>query len=249
MQQADSNKTYILVIGANGGLGMSMINSLLNQGTYHILAADKNLSSLPNHPAVDHFHIDLSIPNQFQVNLQSIFEQYTTISLVINCAAVCPQGNIMTFQSSSIQNTININLTSAITIINESINYFIKQKIHGMMISVSSNVVDMTINDLSIYSASKTSLSLYSRLMADYASAYGIQVLCYEPGAMDTLMGLQVVNGDNPLLNDGIVRISADEGAAPLINIINHRNSMRDVVDVTSTTRPKTRRRYTENVH
>ncbi|WLV24415.1 SDR family oxidoreductase [Aciduricibacillus chroicocephali] len=102
-------------------------------------------------------------------------------------------------QSFSIsRNMIDVNYTSAVSILNIAANYFEKKK-SGFICAVSSVAGDRGRQSNYIYGSTKAGLSVYMEGLRNRLHKSGVQVLTIKPGMVDTKMTYGVVD-EGPLL-------------------------------------------------
>ncbi|MGY0691324.1 SDR family oxidoreductase [Virgibacillus sp. FSP13] len=98
------------------------------------------------------------------------------------------------------RNMIDVNYTSAVSILNIAANYFEKEK-RGFICAVSSVAGDRGRKSNYIYGSTKAGLSVYMEGLRNRLHQSGVQVLTIKPGMVDTKMTYGVVK-DSPLLAD-----------------------------------------------
>lgn len=98
------------------------------------------------------------------------------------------------------RNMIDVNYTSAVSILNIAANYFEKQK-RGFIAAVSSVAGDRGRQSNYLYGSTKAGLSVYMEGLRNRLHQAGIQVLTIKPGMVASKMTYGVVD-DSPLLAD-----------------------------------------------
>ncbi|WP_106496127.1 SDR family oxidoreductase [Lentibacillus sp. Marseille-P4043] len=98
------------------------------------------------------------------------------------------------------RNMIDVNYTSAVSILNIAANYF-EQKRQGFICAVSSVAGDRGRKSNYIYGSTKAGLSVYMQGLRNRLHASGVNVLTIKPGMVDTKMTYGVVE-DSKLLAD-----------------------------------------------
>jgi decaprenylphospho-beta-D-erythro-pentofuranosid-2-ulose 2-reductase len=96
------------------------------------------------------------------------------------------------------RNMIDVNYTSAVSILNIAANYF-EEKRQGFICAVSSVAGDRGRKSNYIYGSTKAGLSVYMEGLRNRLHESGVQVLTVKPGMVDTKMTYGVVK-DSPLL-------------------------------------------------
>lgn len=158
LQQVSINKTLVgkkcVVTGGSSGIGLFIAKALLNAGASVVITGrDKlKLEKVQAEINNDKFYIcqwDVADISVIHDKLDDIILQIGSIDIFINNAGY--MDNTSCFDDESVfDNNIRINLKAVLYISNGIANYYVKQKIKGKIINISS------------FSASKVSLSPYN---------------------------------------------------------------------------------------
>lgn len=105
------------------------------------------------------------------------------------------------------RNMIDVNYTSAVSILNIAANYF-EEKRSGFICAVSSVAGDRGRKSNYIYGSTKAGLNVYMEGLRNRLHAAGVDVITIKPGMVDTKMTYGVVD-DSPLLASP-VKVAAD---------------------------------------
>ena len=184
------NKNIILT-GATGGIGYSMVETLIAQGANLLVTGtnEKKLEELKT-KYKNLIILKQDISNHDQ--LEDFIEKCNSllgekIDVLINNAGITKDNLTIRMNKSEWDNVININLTSTFLLTKYTIKKMLKKK-SGKIINITSVVAHTGNLGQANYSASKGGiLSMSKSLSLEYAKK-NITVNCIAPGFIDTAM-------------------------------------------------------------
>ena len=184
------NKSIILT-GATGGIGYSMVETLIAQGANLLVTGtnEKKLEELKT-KYKNLIILKQDISNHDQ--LEDFIEKCNSllgekIDVLINNAGITKDNLTIRMNKSEWDNVININLTSTFLLTKYTIKKMLKKK-SGKIINITSVVAHTGNLGQANYSASKGGiLSMSKSLSLEYAKK-NITVNCIAPGFIDTAM-------------------------------------------------------------
>lgn len=112
-----NNKPYVLITGANGGIGQALVLEFLEHG-YKIIATDIGNCSVIDSPEIHYLSMDLNqfaIDSNYADNFIKIVQQIVDdkeLKALINNAAVQILGSCEEITREQWQKTLNINLSA-----------------------------------------------------------------------------------------------------------------------------------------
>ncbi len=177
----------IIVTGASGGIGNSIVTKLANYNA--IIGAVFNNTFLNDHSDKNVFWINTDITNsEDRDKLVSIcLQKFNRIDVLINCAALLEPGEFSSIEEIQLQKMIELNLTSNL-ILTKKILTIMKSQNFGHIINIGSlgGIVPMPYS--AVYSATKFALRGFSFAVAEELKGTGINLSLISPGAVDTKM-------------------------------------------------------------
>ena len=184
------NKSIILT-GATGGIGYSMVETLIAQGASLLVTGtnEKKLEELKT-KYKNLIILKQDISNHDQ--LEDFIEKCNSllgekIDVLINNAGITKDNLTIRMNKTEWDNVININLTSTFLLTKYTIKKMLKKK-SGKIINITSVVAHTGNLGQANYSASKGGiLSMSKSLSLEYAKK-NITVNCIAPGFIDTAM-------------------------------------------------------------
>jgi 3-oxoacyl-[acyl-carrier protein] reductase len=190
----------ILITGATRGLGLSITQTLWQQGANLILVARglETLTQLKNqllpiahkHQTIQMIAADLALPLSIGDLLKNIPHP---IHVLINNAAIQgPIGPAWQNDWQEWQNTLQVNLLAPIALCRAVIPHMIQQN-YGKIINLSGGGATAARPNFSAYAVAKSSLVRFSETLAEEVNAYNISVNCIAPGVMNTDMLAEIV--------------------------------------------------------
>ncbi|ARM33829.1 SDR family oxidoreductase [Legionella longbeachae] len=185
-----NNKPYVLITGANGGIGQALVLEFLEHG-YKIIATDIGNCSVIDSPEIHYLSMDLNqfaIDSDYADNFIKIVQQIVDdkeLKALINNAAVQILGSCEEITREQWQKTLNINLSAPFFLSQALLPLLEKAK--GSIVNISSIHAQLTKKEFVAYATSKGALSSLTRNMAvDLGPKVRINAI--EPAAVETGM-------------------------------------------------------------
>lgn len=181
----------VLITGASGGIGNSMVKLFSNAGAIVGLAARneeklKNLASeLPNKSHI--FKIDLSNLAEVETFFEAADKEMDGIDILICNAGITKDMLSMRMKTEDFQDVLNVNLTSTFVLNREACKKMMRRKF-GRIINISSIVGVMGNPGQANYCASKAGMIGMTKSIAQEYASRGITINCIAPGFIKTPM-------------------------------------------------------------
>ena len=181
----------VLITGASGGIGNSMVKLFSNAGAIVGLAARneeklKNLASeLPNKSYI--FKIDLSNLAEVETFFEMADKEMDGIDALICNAGITKDMLSMRMKTEDFQDVLNVNLTSTFVLNREACKKMMRRKF-GRIINISSIVGVMGNPGQANYCASKAGMIGMTKSIAQEYASRGITINCIAPGFIKTPM-------------------------------------------------------------
>jgi 3-oxoacyl-[acyl-carrier protein] reductase len=187
----------ILVTGASKGLGLAICKRLL-ESNYKVVGIAR--SKTDEFQALENIYKDNLVYVQYDFNntkdihelVKSITKEYGNIYGLINNAALGHDGVLGTMHESQISELIRVNIEAPI-LLTKYASRSMLMKLRGRIINIGSIIASTGFNGLSVYGATKASLSGFTKSLARELGRARITVNTIAPGYMQTAMtaGLQ----------------------------------------------------------
>jgi 3-oxoacyl-[acyl-carrier protein] reductase len=191
----------VLVTGASRGLGLGIAKALAVSGFQVIAVARKEGDQLPaareqlakDKTGALHFQpFDLGNIDGLAGFVKGLTREFGPFYGLVNNAALGTAGMLTNMPDSAIDQLVRLNVTSPITLTK----YLVRSMMTGpesngeggRVVSISSIVSKTGYSGLSVYSATKASLTGFTRSLARELGPLGITVNAVEPGFVDTEM-------------------------------------------------------------
>lgn len=181
----------VLITGASGGIGNSMVKLFSNAGAIVGLAARneeklKNLASeLPNKSYI--FKIDLSNLAEVETFFEMADKEMGGIDVLICNAGITKDMLSMRMKTEDFQDVLHVNLTSTFVLNREACKKMMRRKF-GRIINISSIVGVMGNPGQANYCASKAGMIGMTKSIAQEYASRGITINCIAPGFIKTPM-------------------------------------------------------------
>jgi 3-oxoacyl-[acyl-carrier protein] reductase len=160
--------------------------------------------------------LDLSKKNNYQKLIKKITKKYGKIDILVNNAGYLKQMNYLNIRYKEWYKTIDVNLTSAFFLSQETSKIFKKKK-RGNIINISSIGGQTGGPRAPHYAAAKCAIISLTKSFSNLLSKYNIRVNCISPGVIETKMIKQFVpkiGKKNILKSIPMNRLGVDEEIA-----------------------------------
>lgn len=186
-------KQSIIITGCNSGLGEYLSKSFCDIGLF-VIGIDKNKSNFfEQKDSFDGFECDLTDEKSTISTFDEICSKSTNITALINNAGLIHNELIINLLDRNSpkhsfknwQKVIDANLTSTFLSSREVSNYWIKKRIRGNIINISSICALGNVGQ-SAYSSAKAGIEALTKTLSKELSPFGIRTNCIAPGFFDT---------------------------------------------------------------
>ena len=207
MSTTTLSEAPVLIIGATSGIAQAVADRLASQGTPLVLAArnESELQAIAN---------DLKI--RYEIKIRTVifealdFETHQQVieicwsesdmQGVVVCHGSLPDQQAAQADWSVAQQTLDINFTSVVSVLEKIAAKFIAQGQGGYLAVLSSVAGDRGRQSNYIYGAAKGGLSVYLQGLRNRLYHDDIHVLTVKPGFVYTAMTAEVLNEKSPLV-------------------------------------------------
>jgi NAD(P)-dependent dehydrogenase (short-subunit alcohol dehydrogenase family) len=175
-----------LVTGANGGLGTSVVNALLESGA--TVVGVSRTPELDSRKDLNHQEIaaDLSRSESATKTVDDIAARFGRIDILAHLIGGFAGGKTVTeMDDSMFQNMLDMNLSSAFYVLRATIGHM-RRAGSGRIVTIGSRAAQNPGSGVGAYSASKAALVSLTRTVALENKDAGITANVILPGTMDT---------------------------------------------------------------
>jgi 3-oxoacyl-[acyl-carrier protein] reductase len=186
----------ILITGANGGLGRSLVKSFSRSG-FNVVAVTrelepqfvewcKELEETTGHKVINEL-LNLEDASQAQAKAREIVDRNPDLDHFINNAAIAFGSLILMTPLSSLRKVYEVNLISQFCITQVFVKHLVRKK-HGKITNISSVTANIPLPGTFAYGSSKIALEYLTKVMALELADTGIVVNGIELGLVQTKM-------------------------------------------------------------
>ena len=185
----------VVVSGATGGVGLSIVEKYASHGSNLILLGTskeklKKLSLLIKTKysvEVKYFLCNIKYKETVHLAIKNITELSDSIDFLINNAGIFPYGPITESSEKTYQDCMDVNLKLPY-LLSQSLFKKIQNDGGGKILNIGSSSSYLGSKNTVLYCASKHALLGFSRALNDEWKNYGVSVHCISPGTIDTKM-------------------------------------------------------------
>ena len=180
----------VLITGATGGIGNSLIEKFNNLGSL-IIATGTNEEKLNNlkekYPNINIEKFKLEEHNKIERFIDTIYTKLNGLDILVNNAGITLDNLSIRLSEENWQKVLDINLTSSFLMCKFAIKKMLKNKF-GKIINVTSIVGHTGNVGQANYAASKAGIIAFSKSLALEYAKKNINVNCVSPGFIKTDM-------------------------------------------------------------
>ena len=180
----------VLITGATGGIGNSLIEKFNNLGS-SIIATGTNEEKLNNlkekYPNINIEKFKLEEHNKIEKFIDTIYTKLNGLDILVNNAGITLDNLSIRLSEENWQKVLDINLTSSFLMCKFAIKKMLKNKF-GKIINVTSIVGHTGNVGQANYAASKAGIIAFSKSLALEYAKKNINVNCVSPGFIKTEM-------------------------------------------------------------
>ena len=180
----------VLITGATGGIGNSLIEKFNNLGSL-IIATGTNEEKLNNlkekYPNINIEKFKLEEHNKIEKFIDTIYAKLNGLDILVNNAGITLDNLSIRLTEENWQKVMDINLTSSFLMCKFAIKKMLKNKF-GKIINVTSIVGHTGNVGQANYAASKAGIIAFSKSLALEYAKKNINVNCVSPGFIKTDM-------------------------------------------------------------
>ena len=182
----------IVVTGASKGLGLAICARLLNEN-YKVVGISRSMTDefkmLQKEFPETLFRVeyDFANTNDIQNLVRTITKAHGNIYGLINNAALGHDGVLGTMHETQIKELITVNVEAPI-LLTKYVSRSMLMKLQGRVINIGSIIASTGFNGLSVYGATKASMSGFTKSLARELGKAKITVNTVAPGYMATAM-------------------------------------------------------------
>ncbi len=181
----------IIITGSSRGLGFSISKKLLNNG-YQVIGVSRKKSPEfieleSSFKEVFFYEFDFKDLNNISELTKKIIKDHGRPYGLINNAAIGHDGVLATMHEKDIDEIIKVNIQAPILLTKYLCRSMLLNQ-NGRIINISSIIGSTGFNGLSVYGASKSSMSGFTKSLSRELGKAGITVNSLAPGYMETNM-------------------------------------------------------------
>ena len=179
----------ILITGASSGFGKSLVNELSKD--YFVIAVSRRLKKMKNifskKKNIEFHKVDLSNKKDLLNFIRKIKKKHKYIPYIVNNAGVFLKYKTKDIESKKLEYAFKLNTFAPVTIMKHFLPVMEKNKF-GRIINLTSGAPFNCPEEVSLYSASKAALNVFSITAAKEYKNLNIKINLFSPGQIKTEM-------------------------------------------------------------
>jgi len=196
----------ILITGATGGIGNSLVKKFLSlEGT--VLATGTNSEKLDalkkDFPNISVLKFDISAHSKIEEFIENVNSQLVGLDILVNNAGITMDNLSLRMKDEEWSKVIDINLTSTFYLCKHAIKKMLRNK-YGRIVNITSIVGHTGNLGQANYSASKAGMVAMSKSLAIEYAKKNITVNCVSPGFIQSKMTDKIVESIKAVLTSKI---------------------------------------------
>jgi short-subunit dehydrogenase len=181
-------RNAVWITGASSGIGKSIATLFAEKGQ-NVIVSSRDGNELKKYLASKNenifaFPLDISDAAQIKTTYSQIKESFFVTALVNN-AGITSFKPVVELTDEEVQKILATNLTGAINLIRAVLPEMIARN-EGTIINILSVAADNIFKNASVYSASKSGLKTFTKILREEVREYSIRVINVYPGATRT---------------------------------------------------------------
>lgn len=195
-----------LITGTSRGIGHYLASYYLERGQ-QVIGCSRSSSTITN-DNYKHFEIDLGNESEILDMFRVIRRDYRKIDVLINNAAINPaiiMAALLPYET--ISTTFKVNVFGTMLCTREGIKLMLKNKF-GRIINLGSMASKHEVPGESLYTATKSAINAYTKVVAKEVAKMGITVNVVAPSAIETELSNQI---NRDALNEVLSRNAINE--------------------------------------
>ncbi len=191
----DIQDKVVIITGASEGIGLATARLFAQEGAKLALAARSadTLNNIVNELHEQHREAivvptDMRNKDAIESMVNSVFQQYGRIDILINNAGQSVRGNVADVDIDQFRHIFELNVLGPVEAM-QAIIPKMRQNGGGLIINVSSNVTKMHIPAISAYAATKAALNMISDTAREELAPDNIRITTMFPGQTATNFG------------------------------------------------------------
>ncbi len=183
---------YVVVTGGTRGLGLAIVRQLVRDG-FNVIALGRQKTEMlealaAEHPNQVHFEaFDFVNTSEIYGLSKRISDTYGRIYGLVNNAAIGSDGVLATMHESDIREVLAVNVEAPILLTKYLLRPMMLNK-EGRIVNISSIMANTGFSGLSVYGASKSAMTGFTRSLCREVGRMGVTVNMLAPGYMQTEM-------------------------------------------------------------
>jgi len=206
-----------LVTGAGRGIGRAIATAYAEEGAQVALLDidEEAVVELADSLETETLVLDCDVRNTDAVeeSVERCLETFGSMNVVVNNAGVVGRTALLNTDDTEMERILDVNLKGTVRVARATLPHLIKST--GSMINISSQLAQVAVKGVSVYTATKGGISSLTRQLAIEHADDGVRVNALAPGIIDTDMTGKARNTESGWEDDRLERIPLNRLGTP----------------------------------
>lgn len=167
------NNQVIVITGTRKGIGRYLVEYYVDKG-FQVIGCSRGTVNY-GFENYQHFYLDVSDEEKVKKMFSEIRKTHKRVDVLINNAGIALMSYVLLTPLQAVQNMLNTNFIGSFLFCREAVK-IMQGNCFGRIVNISTVAVPLSPIGTSIYSASKSAVEQFSRVLAKEVASYGITV-------------------------------------------------------------------------
>lgn len=173
----------MVLTGASRGIGAYLRQYYIALG-YRVIGCSRTPKSL-DHPLYEHHQVDVSDPQSVHTFISALTRSHSAIDILINNAGIASMNHFLLTPVETVEKVMRTNFLGTFLLSREAAKLMVRNK-GGRIVNLTSIAVALRIAGEAVYTASKSAVEAFTRVLAKELAPFNITCNAVGPGPIKT---------------------------------------------------------------
>lgn len=178
-----ADEAVVLITGTSRGIGRDLVRHFLGKG--HQVVGCSRGPSPESAPGYTHHEVDVTDEAAVAAMLRAIARRHGRLDILVGNAGIASMNLALTTPGTTAEQLIATNFLGSFLVAKEAAKLMLRRR-YGRIINLSTVAVPLGIEGESVYAASKSAVTTFTRILAKELAPFGITCNVVGPGPIRT---------------------------------------------------------------